>query len=114
MTMTPTVAGLQITRDLHAFEARLAETLAAGARLTATMTNARAECQASPILGHKALLLTARIQTALLTANGDTARVHESLRGVAREMGIVIEDTPTSGVLAVPNQPAAAELTLAA
>lgn len=101
MTMTPAVAGMQITRDLHAFEAMLAQTLAAGAKLTATMANARAECEASPALGHKALLLAARIQSTLLTVNGDTARVHESLRGVAREVGIVIEDTPpASGVLA--------------
>ena len=107
--MTPAVAGLQITRDLHAFEAMLARTLAAGARLTATMANARAECQAAPVLGHKSLLYIARVQTALLNANGDTARVHESLLGVAREMGICIEDTPpASGVLAPPRPLAAA------
>ena len=109
MTMTPAVAGHRITRDLHAFEAMLAQTLAAGAKLTATMTNARAECQASPVLGHKSLLYAARIQSALLNANGDTARVHESLRGVAREMGIVIEDTPPlKGVLVAPRTLAAA------
>lgn len=109
MTMTPTVASLQITRDLHAFEAMLAQTLAAGAKLTATMTSARAECQASPVLGHKSLLYVARVQSALLNANGDTARVHESLRGVAREMGICIEDTPpASGVLAAPRKLAVA------
>ena len=109
MTMTSTVASQRISRDLHAFEAMLAQTLAAGAKLTATMTSARAECQASPVLGHKSLLYVARVQSALLNANGDTARVHESLRGVAREMGIVIEDTPpAAGVLVAPKQLAVA------
>ena len=109
MTMTPSVAGMKIARDLHEFEAMLALTLAAGAKLTATMTSARAECQASPALGHKSLLYAARIQNTLLTVNADTARVHESLRSVAREMGIVYEDTPpTRGILATRSTLAAA------
>lgn len=99
MTMTPVVAGMHIAGDLHEFEALLAQTIAQASKLTATMTRARAEFQTAPSLGHKTLLYVARVQSALLNANGDTARVHESLRGVAREMGIVYENTPASGIL---------------
>ena len=101
MAMTPAVPSELITRDLHAFKAMLAQTLAAGAQLNATMAAARAEFDAVPALGHKAMLLAARIQNALLTANGDTARVHQSLREVAREVGIMPEDTgKQTGILA--------------
>ena len=99
MTMTPAVAELRIANDLHQFEALLAETIALASKLSATMTGARAELQVAPALGHKTLLYFARVQTALLTANGNIARVHESLRGDAAEVGILYEDTPKTGIL---------------
>lgn len=99
MTMTPAVAGLRIANDLHQFEALLAETIALAGKLSATMAGARAELQVAPALGHKTLLYFARVQTALLTANGDTARVHGSLRNDAAEVGILYEDTPKTGIL---------------
>lgn len=99
MTMTSAVAGMHIADELHEFEALLAQTIAQASKLTATMTRTRAELQTAPSLGHKTLLYIARVQGALLNANGDTARVHESLRDVAREVGIVYEPTPPAGIL---------------
>lgn len=99
MTMTPVVAGMRIADDLHLFEASLAETLALAGKLCATMTGARTELQVAPSVGQKTMLRFARIQTALLTVNGDTARMHESLRSVAAEVGIGPEETFTTGIL---------------
>ena len=99
MTMTPAVAGLRIASDLHRFEALLAETIALAGKLSATMTGARAELEVAPSLGHKTMLYFARVQTALLTANGDTARVHESLRSDAAEVGIGYEETARAAIL---------------
>lgn len=99
MTMTPTVAGMRIADDLHLFEVSLAETLAFAGKLGATMTTARAELQVAPAVGQKAMLSFARIQAALLTVNGNTARMHESLRKVAAEVGIGPEETWVTGIL---------------
>ena len=99
MTMTPVIAGMRIADDLHLFEASLAETLALAGKLGATMTGARTELQVAPAIGHRTMLRFARIQTALLTINGDTARMHENLRTDAAEVGIGYGDTFTTAIL---------------
>ena len=99
MTMTPVIAGMRIADDLHLFEASLAETLALAGKLGATMTGARNELQVAPAIGQRTMLRFAQIQTALLTVNGDTARMHQSLRSDAAEVGIGPEETYKTGIL---------------
>lgn len=84
-TMTPTVAQLRITRDLHEAEAALDEALMRQANLLATMIGARRDTGAAPFTGHEALQRLVRSQQAMLDAGGELARVHGRLRQIAVE-----------------------------
>lgn len=91
MKMTPEVATMRIQRELAALEEALAEGLEKAAGLTATLVKARADLNSSPALGHDLLLRLTAVQAGLLKANADTARVHEGLLRIGREMGRVDE-----------------------
>jgi hypothetical protein len=91
MKMTPQIATMRIQRELAALEDTLAEGLERAATLTATLARARADTHAGPATGHDLLLRLASVQSGLLKANGDTARVHEGLLQIGRELGYVDE-----------------------
>ena len=84
-TMTPAIAQLRITRDLHMAEAALDEALIRQANLLATMVNARREAGSAPFLGHEAMMRLVRTQQATLDAGGELARVHGRLSTIAVE-----------------------------
>jgi hypothetical protein len=94
MTMTVPVAQLRIARDISAAEKALDEALIRHSSLFTTMVSARRETGADPFTGHEALLRLAKSQQALLEAGGNLARVHGSLLGVQREMGVGDECPP--------------------
>jgi hypothetical protein len=91
MTMSPEVATMRIQRELAALEETLAEGLEKAASLTATLARARADTKAGAATGHELLLRLTSVQTGLLKANAETARVHEGLLRIGREMGYVDE-----------------------
>ena len=91
MSMTPEVATMRIQRDLVALEESLAEGLEKAATLTATLARARADTHAGSALGHDLLLRLTSVQAGLLKANAETARVHEGLLRIGRELGFMDE-----------------------
>ncbi len=91
MTMTPQVASVRIQRELTELEQKIAEGLEMAANLTATLVRARADTAAGPAVGHDLLLRLSNVQSTLLKASGDTARVHSGLLEIGKEMGIVDE-----------------------
>lgn len=101
MSMTLPVAQLRIARDISDAEKALDEALIRQASLFATMVSARRETGVAPFTGHDALLRLAKSQQALLEAGGNLARVHGSLLGVQREMGVADECPPDDGRVAL-------------
>lgn len=91
MRMTPEVAAMRIQRELTALEETLAEGLERAAMLTATLAKARADTQVGATTGHDLLLRLTSVQSGLLKANAETARVHQGLLRIGREMGYVDE-----------------------
>jgi hypothetical protein len=91
MRMTPEIATMRIQRELAALEETLADGLEKAASLTATLAKARADTSAGLTTGHDLLLRLTSVQTGLLKANAETARVHEGLLRIGREMGYVDE-----------------------
>jgi hypothetical protein len=91
MKMTPQIATMRIQRELAALEETLAEGLERAASLTATMARARADTGAGLATGHDLLVRLAAVQSGLLKANADTARVHQGLLHLGRELGYVDE-----------------------
>ena len=91
MRMTPEVATMRIQRELAALEETLAEGLEKAASLTATLAKARADTRAGATTGHDLLLRLTSVQAGLLKANAETARVHQGLLRIGREMGYVDE-----------------------
>src|SRR5689334_16142633 len=69
----------------------ISEGLEKAASLTATLVRARADTKAGGAAGHELLLRLTSVQTGLLKANAETARVHEGLLRIGREMGYVDE-----------------------
>lgn len=94
MSMTVPVAQLRIARDISEAERALDEALIRQASLFATMVSARRDTGVGAFTGHEALLRLSKSQQALLEAGGNLARVHGSLLGVQREMGVADECPP--------------------
>lgn len=91
MKMTPQIAAMRIRRELTELEETLAEGLERAASLTATLVRARADTSAGITTGQDLLMRLTAVQNGLLKANGDTARVHEGLLEIGRELGYVDE-----------------------
>lgn len=83
--MTPAVAQLRVTRDLHQAEAALDEALIRQANLLSTMVSARRATGLAPFEGQDALLRLLRSQQAMLDAGGELARVHGRLSTISVE-----------------------------
>jgi hypothetical protein len=91
MKMTPEVATMRIERELAALEESLTEGMERVAMLTATLVRARSDTNAGVATGHEVLLRLVSVQNSLLKANSDTARVHNGLLEIGRELGRVEE-----------------------
>ena len=96
---THPIAAARVVRDLHEFERQLAALLDAAGRLSGSTATARATFGTHPAVGHESLLRLARLSGHLLKANGETARVHQSLQRDAVTLGIPYETTPPSALL---------------
>lgn len=84
-SMTPVVATMRVTRDLHEAEAALDEALIRQATLLSTMVTARRAAGLEPFKGQDALTRLLRSQQAMVDAGGELARVHGRLRTIAVE-----------------------------
>lgn len=104
MKMTPEIATMRIQRELAALEETLAVGLEKAASLTATLAKARMDTQVGVATGQDVLLRLTSIQSGLLKANGETARVHEGLLRIGQELGYLDERCYGMGSL----EPAAA------
>lgn len=98
MTKQSPFAANRVVRDLHAFEAQLAETLVLGARLAGSIASARPSLNPHPAFAQGSLRRFARVNELLIEANGETARGHLSLRRDADTMQIPYEPTDPSGI----------------
>ncbi|GHC94117.1 hypothetical protein [Novosphingobium pokkalii] len=84
-TMSPAVAQMRVTRDLHDAEAALDEALIRQANLLSSMVTARREAGLPPFLGQDALMRLLKSQQAMVDAGGELARVHGRLSTIAVE-----------------------------
>lgn len=91
MKMTPEIAAVRIQRELAALEESLAQGLERAASLTATLARARADTDVGMTTGSDVLLRLTSVQTGLLKANTETARVHQGLLKIGRELGYLDE-----------------------
>jgi len=95
MTMTTEVARLRIARKIQATGVALDQALTVHSELFATMIEAGPETGSGTAHGHDTLLRLAKVQQALLEADGDLARVHGQLLEISVEKGQV-DDCPPS------------------
>ncbi len=100
--MTPAVAQLRVTRDLHEAEAALDEALIRQANLLSSMVSARREAGLPPFLGQDALMRLLKSQQAMVDAGGELARVHGRLSAIAAETMGGNDECPKTATLVDP------------
>ena len=98
MKMSPEIAAVRIQRELAALEQSLAEGLERAASLTATLAKARSDTDVGVATGTDLLMRLASVQTGLIKANSETARVHQGLLQIGRELGYFDEFCPPRGL----------------
>ncbi|NKJ43854.1 hypothetical protein [Novosphingobium sp. SG720] len=100
--MTPAVAQMRVTRDLHEAEAALDEALIRQANLLSSMVTARREAGLPPFQGQDALMRLLKSQQAMVDAGGELARVHGRLSAIAAETMGGNDQCPKTATLADP------------
>jgi hypothetical protein len=100
--MTPAVAQMRVTRDLHEAEAALDEALICQANLLSSMVTARREAGLPPFEGQDALMRLLKSQQAMVDAGGELARVHGRLNAIAVETMGGNDACPKTATLASP------------
>ncbi len=95
--------GLQVAEDLYAVEAAIDNALAAAARLTGAMTEARLDTNVSAIVGQDAFDGVAETMTALTMARRNIVNTHHGLATVKDQVGLRM--VSLGGVFKPPMQP---------
>lgn len=98
MSLTKAAAAVRIRRLLRDAETKADAALQASSALMTTMIDARAIDGVEVNLGQTAIIRLARAQQAFVDGTSGLFRVHDEMVRIGREMGIMDEETPASGL----------------
>ena len=99
MSLTIAAAAARIRRQLRDAESKADAALQASSSLMATMIDARSIDGVEVNVGQKAIIRLAKAQQAFVDGTSDLFRVHDEMVRIGREMGIMDEETPASGLI---------------
>lgn len=95
MTITVPVALTRLTREVPAVEGDIDQALISMSSLLHTVLVAKRDTQTTGAASQAALMSVSRAIDSLVTASGEMARAHASLRKVATEKGVGdVEECP--------------------